>query len=213
VRRFKSDGAFEFVFVDKDSDSFSKDFREKFMSFAVKAWGAPSKDIDTSHSDKEGGTDSHDVEWVLGNTQIKFTFAGMDIYGRWILGISTLTITQNGKYPPLKDLFALKCEGQATTFTPGAPSETLPASSFVIIVDLNENVLLRQDKSILGKITRTSEDYYVAEWQDKLRNNRFTINRKLGTFEWETTLLANENYRRVERGDCEKINLQTEPKF
>jgi hypothetical protein len=213
VRRFKSDGAFEFVFVNKDSDSFSKDFREKFMSFAVKAWGAPSKDIDNLLSDKEMGTDSHDVEWLLGNTQIKFTFSGLDMYGRRISSICALIVTQNGKYPPLKDLIALKCEGQATTFAPGAPSETAPASSFVIIVDLNLNALLRQDKSHLGKITRTSEDYYAAEWQDKDTKNRFTINRKLGTFEWETTLLANENYRVVKRGNCEKVNLQTEPKF
>jgi hypothetical protein len=213
VRRFRSDGAFEFVFVNKDSDSFSKDFRENFMSFAEKAWGAPSKDIDTSFSDKEGGTESHDVEWLLGNTQIRFNFSGMDMYGRRIWTISALTITQNGKYPPLKDLIALKCEGQVTTFTPGAPSETIPASSFVIIVDLNENAFLRQDESILGKITRTSEDYYVAEWQDKDTTNRFTINRKLGTYEWETTPLAEENFRVVKRGNCERIDLQTGPKF
>lgn len=213
VRRFKSDGAFEFVFVNKDSDSFSKDFRERFMSFAVKAWGAPTKDIDTSFSDKEGGTDSHDVEWLLGNTQIRFTFSGVDMYGSRISSICALTVTQNGKYPPLKDLIALKCEGQLTTFTPDAPSETVPASSFAIFVDLNDDALLRQDKSYLSKVTQTSEDYYVAAWQDKVRKNRFTINRKLGTYERETTLLTNENYRAVEQGNCEKIDLQAEPKF
>ena len=213
VRRFKSDGAFEFVFVSKDSDSYSKDFREKFMSFAVKAWGVPSKDIDTSFSDKEGGTDSHDVEWLLGNTQIKFTFSGMDMYSRRIWSICALIVTQNGKYPPLKDLIALKCEGQVTRFTTDAHSETIPASSFVILVDLNEDALLRQDKSHMGKITRTSEDYYVAEWQGKDTKNRFTITRKLGTYEWETTLLSNGNYQAVQRGNCEKINLQTGPKF
>jgi hypothetical protein len=83
----------------------------------------------------------------------------------------------------------------------------------VIIVDLNEGAILRQDRSLLGKITQTSEDYYVAEWQDKNTKNQLTINRKLGTYEWETTLLANENYRAVNRGNCEKTNLQTEPKF
>jgi len=213
VRRFKSDGVFEFVFVNVDSDSPSKDFRKKFMSFALKAWGAPSKDVDTSFSDNEGGTDSHSVEWLLGNTQIKFDFSGVDMYGRRISSICALIVTQNGKYPPLKDLIALKFEGQVTTSTPDAPSETVPASSFVVFIDPNENALRRQDKSLLGKITRTSEDYYLAEWQDKVRKNRIAINRKLGTYEWEITILANKDFRSIERGKCEKINLQTEPKF
>jgi hypothetical protein len=222
LRRFKSDGVFEFVFVSKGDDALPKDFREKFMNYAVKAWGAPLKDIDTSLTDKEGGTDSHDVEWVLGNTQVKFTFSGVDMYGRRISSLCALIVTQNGKYPPLKDLIPLKCEGQSRLFGFDDSAETMPELPFIVLLDLNDNRVLRRDKSILGKITQVSDDYFIAEWQDKdtktgpapiLKANRLTIDRKLGTYEWKGTLVANKSQGKISSGSCEKVNFQMEPKF
>ena len=222
VRRFNSDGVFEFVFVGKDDATFSRDFREKFMSSALTKWGTPFKDVDTSLTEKEGSTDSHDVEWVIGNTQIKFTFSGMDMYGRRTSTLCALVITRNGKYPPLKDLIALKCEGQSRLFGFEDPTVVTPDLPFVVVVNLNDNSLLRRDKSILGKITQASEDYFVAEWQDEdtktapapvPKTNELIIDRKLGTYEWKTTLLANKSQGKVSSGNCEKTNLQMDEKF
>jgi hypothetical protein len=207
ARRFISDGVFEFVFVNND---FSKDFREKFVRYAVETWGVPSKHIDYSW----GGDDNHDMEWLLKNTYIKFNIFGVEMYNSWIPGICVLIITQQGKYAPLKELITLKCEGQRRLFGFRDSTETTAVTPFIVFVDLNYNRLLRRDRSTLGKITQASDDYFISEWQEKNRKHRFIIDRKLGTYEWKTTLLeSNKNYGAVDWGHCEKSNLQIEPKF
>jgi len=212
ARRFISDGVFEFVFMDKGG--FSKDFREKFIGYAVKAWGAPSKNIDYSWSGKESSVDNHEMEWLLKDTYIRFTIFGAEMYNSWIPGFCVLLITQQGKYAPLKELITLRCEGQRRLFGFRDSTETTTVNPFIIFVDLNYNRLLRRDRSTLGKITQTSDDYFISEWEDKDRKHRFVIDRKLGTYEWKTTTLEpNKNYGAVNWGNCEKTNLQKEPKF
>jgi hypothetical protein len=184
------------------------------VSYGVKTWGVPLKNIDYSWRGKENSVDSHDVEWLLGNTHIKFGIFGAEMYDSWISGLCILIITQQGKYALLKDLVALKCEGQKRLVGFEDSTKIIPVSPFVVLVDLNHNELLRRDRSTLGKITQASEDYFVAEWQEKDRKDRFTIDRKLGTYEWRTTLLKpNKTYGAVNWGNCEKTNLQIEQKF
>lgn len=214
ARRFISDGVFEFLFLNKGN--ISKSFREKFMSYAVKTWGVPSKNIDYSGSGKERNV-HHETEWLLKNTRIRFAIMGAEMYNSWIPGLCILSITQQGKFPPLKELIALKCEGQRRFFGFRDSMETTLVKPFIIFVDLNLNLLRRRDKSIMGKITQTSDDYFMSEWEDKKTKHSFVIDRKLGTYEWKTTLLGPlEPYKSsgaVESGNCEKINLQIEPKF
>lgn len=212
ARRFQSDGVFEFVFIHKDG--FPKDFRQKFVSYGVKTWGVPLKSIDYSWRGKENSVDDHEVEWLLGKTHIKFSIFGAEMYDSWIPGLCLLVITQQGKYALLKDLIALKCEGQKRLFGFKDSTEVTPVSPFVIFVDLNHNALLRRDRSVLGKIGTASDEYFMAEWREKDRKHRFTIDRKLGTYEWETTPIeSSKKYGAVNWGKCEKTNLQIEPKF
>jgi hypothetical protein len=214
ARRFNSDGVFEFVFMNKDH--FLRDFREQFVSYGVKTWGAPLKSIDDSWGGKGQGIDSCEIEWLLGNTHIKFGMFGAITDDRWFPGACYLRITKQGKHALLKDLIALKCEGQRRLFGFKDSTEIIPVSPFVVLVDLNDNTLRRRDRSTWGKITEASEDYFVAEWQekDKTFKHRFTIDRKLGTYEWKMTPLEpNKNYGGVNWGNCVKTNLQMEPKF
>lgn len=209
-RRFISDGVFEFAFFNKDE--FSKDFRKKFMSYAEKTWGTPSKNIDRSWSGKKDSIDSCYTEWFLKNTHIKFTIFGAEMDNHWISGLCVLTITQQGKYAPLKDIMALKCEGQMSDFTDS--TKITPVPPFVILVDLNDNALFRRNRSLLGKITQASDDYLISEWHDKDVENKIVIDRKLDTYEWVKVFsVSNKIYRAVNWGKCEKTDLQIEPKF
>ena len=211
MRRYFSDGTFEFVFVDKDS--FLRDFRQQFLTYAIKTWGEPIKNIDYSLRNKEESFDDYETEWLLGDTHIRFNFSGSQIGDKWVPLFCVLFITKKGEYPLLKDLIALKCEGQRR-LTGFKDSGIVQISPFVVIVDLNHNRLRRRDRSTLGKITQASDDYFVAEWQDKNIKSNFTIDRKLGTYKWESTSLESEkNYGAVNWGSCEKTNLQMEPKF
>jgi hypothetical protein len=207
--KFISDGVFVFVF--KQESHFSKDFREKFMNYAVKTWGAPSKNIDYSGSGKERSV-HHETEWLLKNTHIRFTIMGAEMYNSWIPGLCILFITQQGKFPPLKELITLKCEGQRRFFGFRDSTEITREKPFVIIVDLNHNTLRRRDKSRLGEITQTSDDYFISEWEDKDTKHRFVIDRKLGTYEWKITQ-PDKNWGMVNWGNCQKTDVQLEPKF
>lgn len=90
---------------------------------------------------------------------------------------------------------------------------------FIVFVDLNHNLLLRRDKTTLGKITQASDDYFISEWEDKDTKHRFVIDRKLGTYEWNFTLLEPKPKKYygvdgvVNWGKCEKTNVEREPKF
>jgi hypothetical protein len=207
--RFKSDGVYQFIFTTKLDERFPKDFREKFMGYAETIWGVPSKDIDYSGEYKEGSVDNHDTEWDLGNTVISFSYFGAEMYGKWIPGLCLFQITQAGKVPSLKDLISLKCEGQRKFSGSGIE----PVSSFVIFVDLNHNAILRRDKSVREKNVQVSQDYFVAEGQEKDFKGTFTIDRKLGTYKWRVTSAVNAAYEMNEWGKCEKIDLPTQPKF
>ena len=180
----------------------------------LKTWGEPIKSIDNSWRGKEESFDENKTEWLIGNTHIKFSVFGAQIHDTWIPGICALRITKQGKYPLLKDLIALKCEGQRRLFGFKDSTEIIPVSPFVVLVDLNDNKLLRRDRSTMGKITQASDDYFVAEWQDKNIKNSFTIDRKLGTYEWKATSLeSKKSSGAVNWSRCEKTNLQMEPKF
>ena len=224
--RFKSDGVYQFIFM--TDERFPKDFRERFMGYAGKIWGVPSKDIDYSGEYKEGGVDSHDssvdshdTEWDLGNTVISFSYFGAEMYGLvanptyhwWIPGLCLFVITESGKIPPLKDLISLKCEGQRKVSGLEQGSGIEPVSSFVIFVDLNHDAILRRDKSVMWKNMQVSHDYFVAEDQEKDVKHTFTIDRKLGTYKWRVTSTVNAAYEMNEWGNCEKIDLPTQPKF
>jgi hypothetical protein len=211
--RFKSDGVYQFIFSTEPGESFPKDFREKFMGCAEKTWGVPFKDIDYSREVKEGSVDNHDTEWDLGNTVISFSYFGAEIYGGWVPGLCLFQITQSGKYPPLKDLICLKCEGQRKFSGREQGNEIEPVNPFVIFVDLNRNEILRQDKSELEKIVKVSQDYFVAEQQEKDLKSTFTIDRKLGTYELRIASAVNAAYGMNEWGKCEKIDLPAQPKF
>jgi hypothetical protein len=211
--RFKADGVYQFIFSTKPGESFPKDFREQFMEYAGKIWGPPSKDIDYSSEVKEGRVDSHMVEWDLGNTIISFTYFGAEMYDGWVPGLCLFQITQSGKYPQLKDLICLKCEGQRKFSGFGQANRIESASPFVIFVDLNNNAIRRRDKSVWESIVQVSEDYFVAEQQQKDFKDTFTIDRKLGTYERRRTFAVNAEYEIREWGKCERIDLPTQPKF
>jgi hypothetical protein len=212
VRKFVSDGVFEFVFINKGD--FPKDLREKFMNYAVETWGVPLKNIDYSSGDQKNGLDNHEVEWLLSDTHIKFISIGAQLYGKWVSTLFILIITQQGKYPLLKDLIGLKCDGQKRLFGFEDSTQITPVSPFVILIDLNHNSLRRRNKSTIGKITQVSNDYFISEWNEKDKKHRFVIDRKLGTYEWKTTPLeSTKNYGAIEWGNCEKTNLHLEPKF
>ena len=212
ARRF-SDGVFEFVF--SNTSSFSKDFREKFVSYAIKTWGMPSKNIDNSYG--AGLVQQVDMEWLLKGTQIKLGLFGAKMFegtkenpDGWVSGLCVLTITQQGKYAPLKDLIALKCEGQQQFFD---SKEITPVSPFIIFVDLNHNQFLRSDRSLMQKITQISDDYFMAQWMGKNNlKNELIIDRKLGTYQWKMSDsksgLGANNW-----GKCEKTDLNLQPKF
>lgn len=213
ARRF-SDGTFEFAFDTKDS--FSKDFQEKFLSYAIKTWGTPLKSIDNSWRGKEMSTEHHEMEWLLKNTHIKITTLGTQVFDSWVPHFCILLITQEGKYVPLKDPIALKCEGQKKLFGLPNSAEITPVSAFIVLVDLNRKHLLRRDKSSIGEITEVTEEHFISEWTDKTKGfkHRFFIDRKLGTYEWKTTSLeSGKNYGMVDWGNCEKIDLELKQKF
>src|SRR5208283_2802285 len=139
----------------------------------------------------DSSVDDHDTEWDLGNTVISFSYFGAEMYGLvanpayhwWVPGLCWFVITESDKIPPLKDLISLKCEGQRK-FSGGGIE---PVSSFVIFVDLNHNAILRRDKSVMWKNMQVSQDYFVAESQEKDVKHTFTIDRKLGTYMWRVT--------------------------
>jgi hypothetical protein len=214
ARKFTSDNVFEFVF--NTENGFSQDFREQFMSYAVKTWGQPSTHIDYSWGGKVDAFVSHEVDWFIKDTHIRFDFSGAVLDGHWFPGFCLFFITQKGKYDPLKELIALKCEGKSQLFGFPDRREITPVNAFIVFVDLKNKQLLRRDRSPLGKITEATDEHFISEWTDKTKDqkHRFFIDRKLGTYEWKTTPSeSGKNYGAVNWGNCEKTDPQLQQKF
>jgi hypothetical protein len=210
-----TDGAFEIAYV---KDDFTFNLMNKMMSFARKTWGEPYSIVDLTEPEQFGVKSVYyRAQWLFNETLIHFHVLGHDSkYEKEEELLGALLFSHKEKHELLKNLICLKCDSKRI-FTKGyGEDEVADEDDIIFIIDLNDNNILRRDKSTLGKITTITDGFIEAKWEDKKAQTKSTlrIDRVLGSYNLEIVSTNVSGVKLRQRGNCSKIEMnELEPLF
>ena len=187
-RELKSNSIGEILFLRKDK--YGKDFCASFMKWGTEQYGKPHKVLDVSSVPNKEGSFFENLwaDWEIGQTRIKLACSGVAIYGSYIPGIALVSYRQKDQEKALEELIYIECSRTSRDFGPLSKGTIEQQPPIILIVDPNERILRRQNKSPFLKTHKFTDDEILASEEDEKFSQEIRIDRTTGNYEWKSRI-------------------------
>jgi hypothetical protein len=184
-----------------------EDFCPAFVEWATKRLGKPDKTLDRSTSAKDGSWNRVTADWLLGQSRVQLNCAGAVMYGGYIPAVAILVYRHKDRLNGLEDLVYIECSLTKKYLGPlFADRPTEEGAPLTLIIDPNDQRLLRRDKSAFLETNKyTDQEILAAEENDKTQS-RFRLDRLTGNYQWNIRLKQDGRNGLDQWGKCTRVD-------